>query len=301
MIQVEALTKTYGKQTVVDHISFNVKECDIFGLLGPNGAGKTTTIKMICGIIECDDGTITLNDSPLNKSKKQIGYVSQYFGLYEELSVWENIQFYASLYEVDDNSYLMKLLDRYDLKKFLERPAGALSGGYQRRLSLCCALAHDPKILFLDEPTAGIDPVTRKLLWDDFYRLSSEGKTLFVTTHYMEEAQRCNQLAFLSKGKIVAEGSPQDISGALGDVDLYSCHLNYHPEVHEKLKALSDVQLINQFGDELRIIANRSFHLKTFKDILKSSKIQDTEIKKSKPNIEDIFVALTQDGVSEND
>ncbi len=227
MIQAKNLSKGFAGHRAVDDLSLQVERGQIFGLLGPNAAGKTTTIRMMCGIIEADTGEVLIDDQPLNSVKGEIGYVAQYFGQYEELTVWENLTFYARMYGITDRPHLGNLLNRYELAPFRDRFAGTLSGGYKRRLALACALAHDPKVLFLDEPTAGIDPVTRKLLWDDFYRLSTEGKTLFVTTHYMEEAQRCHQLAFLSAGKLVAEGTPVTIRQALGDAQVYSTQVAY--------------------------------------------------------------------------
>ena len=232
MIQATNLTKRYNGNTVVNSVSLNIEKGKIFGLLGPNAAGKTTIIRMLCGIIKSDGGEIKINNMSVDKAKNDFGYVAQHFGQYEELSVWENLKFYASMYDVTDKERLNYLLDRYHLTPYKKKRAGTLSGGYQRRLALVCALAHNPKVLFLDEPTAGIDPVTRKLLWDDFYQLSTEGKTLFVTTHYMEEAQRCHQLAFISTGKIVAEGSPDSIKQAVGDVRVFSSKIAYLPEIH---------------------------------------------------------------------
>ena len=185
MISCKHLTKRFNEKVAVNDVSLNIKAGQIFGLLGPHAAGKTTIIRLLSGTLSADEGDISINGLQINQAKCDFGYVAQHFGQYEELSVWENVQFYASLYNVNDKPRLMLLLERYELLPYINHRAGELSGGYQRRLALVCALAHDPKVLFLDEPTAGIDPVTRKLLWDDFYQLSTEGKTLFVTTHYM--------------------------------------------------------------------------------------------------------------------
>jgi len=231
---------------------------------------------------------------PINQAKCDFGYVAQHFGQYEELSVWENVQFYASLYKVKDKQRLMMLLERYELLPYIKHRAGDLSGGYQRRLALVCALAHDPKVLFLDEPTAGIDPVTRKLLWDDFYQLSTEGKTLFVTTHYMEEAQRCQKLAFLSNGKVVAEGTPESIKQALGNVKVYAGKLGYSPEIHRALKNLKGVILINQFGEELRIVVDPLVTESVIRETLNAVSSDVYVFQPTEPNIEDVFIALTQ-------
>ena len=250
MISAKGLTKRYGSQIAVDSVSLEVARGEIFGLLGPNAAGKTTIIRMLCGIIDFDAGKIRIDGKNVQDAKHNFGYVSQYFGQYEELSVWENICFYAEIYGVTDQPRLLSLLQRYELEPSKHKLAGALSGGYQRRLALVCALAHDPLVLFLDEPTAGIDPTTRKLLWDDFYNLSAQGKTLFATTHYMEEAQRCHQLAFLSAGRMVAQGTPDSIKRALGDTQIFSCDVAFNPDLRDLLISTPGVELVNQFGTE---------------------------------------------------
>ncbi len=295
MIHATNLIKRFNGNTAVNDVSLSINKGKIFGLLGPNAAGKTTIIRMLCGIIKNDGGEIKINNMSVDKAKSDFGYVAQHFGQYEELSVWENLKFYASMYGVTDKEHLKFLLDRYHLTPFKNKRAGTLSGGYQRRLALICALAHDPKVLFLDEPTAGIDPVTRKLLWDDFYRLSTEGKTLFVTTHYMEEAQRCHQLAFLSAGSIVAEGSPDTIKQALGDVKVFSSKITYLPEIHSALHTLKGIILVNQFGNELRIVVTPEIDESILVSTIRSVTDQSCTFEVNEPNLEDVFIALTQD------
>ena len=296
MIHANNLTKRFRNNIAVDDVSLDIEKGNIFGLLGPNAAGKTTLIRMLCGIIKHDVGNITINNMSVEKAKMDFGYVAQHFGQYEELSVWENIKFYASMYDVSNKQHLLSLLERYALTPFKNKRAGTLSGGYQRRLALVCALAHDPKVLFLDEPTAGIDPVTRKLLWDDFYRLSTEGKTLFVTTHYMEEAQRCNQLAFISSGKIVAEGTPDTIKNALGDVHVFTNKITYQPEIHKALHKLEGVLLVNQFGNELRIVVSSEINESVLARVISSVTHKQEAVVMTEPNLEDVFIALTQEG-----
>ncbi|MCB0278604.1 MAG: ABC transporter ATP-binding protein [Calditrichaeota bacterium] len=294
MIEITNLTKKFSNKIAVNDISLSIGNKQIFGLLGPNAAGKTTLIKMVCGILDSDSGSIRINSKQIKEAVRNIGYVAQYFGQYEELTVWENLSFYASMYDIHDHKRLMELLERYELMRFKDQFSGSLSGGYKRRLALCCALAHDPAVLFLDEPTAGIDPVTRKLLWDDFYRLSAEGKTLFVTTHYMEEAQRCNNLAFISNGNIVAEGNPETIKTALGTALVYSIQIEYIPELHAQLKTLPGVILLNQFGSELRAIVEKDFDPKQIQSVIKNLNGNDEQVLQSEPNLEDVFIALTQ-------
>ena len=296
MIQANKITKRFKDRTAVDGVSLNVPEGQIFGLLGPNAAGKTTTLRMLCGIIKSDAGDIRINNTDPAQAKHDFGYVAQHFGQYEELSVWENLKFYAQLYNITDKKFLADLLHHYELTPFRKQFAGTLSGGYQRRLALACALAHNPKVLFLDEPTAGIDPVTRKMLWDEFYKLSSQGKTLFVTTHYMEEAQRCHQLAFLSSGRIVAEGTPETIKQALGEATVYVTRLAYHPELRHALLAMPGMILVNQFGNELRIVVDPKIDKQSLQNTITSTTGQSCSLELGDPNLEDVFIALTQHG-----
>jgi ABC-type multidrug transport system ATPase subunit len=293
-IEARALVKRYGDRNVVDGFSAEVARGQIFGLLGPNAAGKTTVIRMLCGIIDRDAGEVLINGKDIAGARHRIGYVSQSFGQYEELTVWENLGFYAQMYGVDDSARLRLMLHRYELQNFVDQPAGTLSGGYQRRLALACALAHDPDVLFLDEPTAGIDPVTRKLLWDEFYQLSATGKTLFVTTHYMEEAQRCQQLAFIERGRVIAAGTPDTIRRALGDVAVYAARLAFDPAVHTALLAQPAVLLVNQFGGELRIVVATDFPGTRLAKIITDVTGEPIELLTAELNLEDVFIGLTQ-------
>ena len=295
MIEAVHISKRFKKVQAVDDVSLSIGKGQIFGLLGPNAAGKTTVIRILCGIIEADQGEVVINGLMNQKAKPIFGYVAQYFGQYEGLTVWENLEFYAQMYGVSDRKRLDYLLQRYDLAQFKDKLAGTLSGGYKRRLALTCALAHDPLVLFLDEPTAGIDPVTRKLLWDDFYKLSAEGKTLFVTTHYMEEAQRCHQLAFISAGSLVAKGSPDEIKHALGDNRVYTTDLPYQPAVQAALQQLGGIVLVNQFGNELRIVAKPTLKKQQLEETISTITRQITELEETTPNLEDAFIVLTQD------
>ncbi len=295
MIKIKNIVKVFSHTNVINNVTLDIPKGLIFGLLGPNGAGKTTLIRMMCGILKSDGGTITLNNKPLEEAKNIFGYVAQSFGQYEELTVWENVEFYAKMYRVTDNSRLNTLLSRYNLEQYKDTQAGSLSGGYKRRLALVCALAHDPLVLFLDEPTAGIDPVTRKLLWDDFYALSQEGKTLFVTTHYMEEAERCHKLAFLAQGDIVAQGTPATIKESLGDIRLFSVNLAYTPLTMQYLSEIEDIVLINQFGNELRIMVKSECNIEMIEEILKDKLHSKEKLKESSLDLEDVFIALTQD------
>jgi ABC-2 type transport system ATP-binding protein len=233
-IEINGLTKRFGKFTAVDHISFNVEHGKIFGFLGPNGSGKSTTIKMICGVIQATEGsakvlgydTRTQNENV----KKNIGYMSQKFSLYEDLTVDENLDFYAGIYGLNKK-------DRDERKKGIIALAGlmgrekvltkVLSGGWKQRLALGCALIHQPKLLVLDEPTAGVDPVSRRTFWDIIHKLSSMGITILVTTHYMDEAESCDELAFIFNGKIIQIGEPKQLIEKEGVKNLEDVFIKY--------------------------------------------------------------------------
>jgi ABC-2 type transport system ATP-binding protein len=217
-IEVKDLTKKFGKLTAVDHINFNVPQGKIFGFLGPNGSGKSTTIRMLCGVLTPTDGTAKVLGydirSESEKIKQSIGYMSQRFSLYEELTVDENLDFYAGIYGISKT-------ERRERKKGIIAMAGLtgrektlarnLSGGWKQRLALGCALIHKPKLLILDEPTAGVDPVSRRIFWKMIYSLSRQGITILVTTHYMDEAASCDLLSFIFNSRIIAGGTPKEL------------------------------------------------------------------------------------------
>ena len=299
MIQLLNLSKYFGKTKVVDALSLDIKKGEIFGLLGPNAAGKTTTIRMLCSLLEISSGSANIagyNVSDYSDDlKRTIGYVAQDFGLYEELSVYQNLEFYSSLYEDVNKNDLLELLKKYKIIDFKDAKAGTLSGGYKRRLSLCCALAHNPEVIFLDEPTAGIDPSTRKELWDIFYELSQEGKTLFVTTHYMEEAQRCHKIAFLNHGKKVIEGSPSEVENSLSMYIIYSNRQKFDFKLLDVLRKTNGVHLVNQFGEELRIVVKKEFVKIDLENIMQEYIKEKIQLSQTRANLEDVFIALTKD------
>jgi ABC-type multidrug transport system ATPase subunit len=187
-------------------------------------------------------------------------------------------------------------LEQYGLDRFAARRAGVLSGGYKRRLSIICALVHDPRLIFLDEPTAGIDPVTRKELWDIFYDLAASGKTLFVTTHYMEEAERCNRLAFIHQGQLVATGTPTAIKESLAGCVVYACRMRHDPALAAAVKRIDGVRVLNQFGDELRIIADESVDEGVLAAALRHKLAPGDRLRAVAPTIEDAFITLTLGG-----
>ena len=297
MIETRNLSRQFGSFIAVDGVSLAIKPGEIFGLLGPNAAGKSTIIRLLAGILRPSSGEASILGLDLytqtEKIKRLIGYVAQSFALYPDLTVYENIEFYGGLYGVDDQKCLRMQLEIYGLNQFQNKHAGLLSGGYKRRLAMACATTHNPELIFLDEPTAGIDPVTRKELWDLFYSLATSGKTLFVTTHYMEEAERCNRLAFLSRGKLVAQGSPVEIRASLKDQQVYSCEIPHNPGLADALVTAPGVLLVNQFGTELRIITSSSLAPEVLQNIISEHHKIPFQLTNVSPNIEDAFMSLT--------
>jgi ABC-2 type transport system ATP-binding protein len=296
-IETRNLTRRFGDFTALDRLDLSVSGGEIFGLLGPNAAGKSMTIRILSGILRANDGEARVLGLDLfvrsEEIKRRIGYVAQHFALYPDLTVAENIAFYGGLYGIDDSQRARQLLETYDLQQFATRRAGLLSGGYQRRLAMAAATMHDPELIFLDEPTAGIDPVTRKELWDLFYALAAAGKTLFVTTHYMEEAERCNRLAFLNHGRLVAQGTPGEIRGSLVGMQVYLARISHDPELNRALMQVDGVQLVNQFGGDLRILAQAPATREHLQQTIARHRGEQVELVAVETSIEDAFMSIT--------
>jgi ABC-2 type transport system ATP-binding protein len=223
VIEARELVKTFGRLTAVDHVSFAIQPGEIFGMLGPNGSGKTTTIRMLCGLLAPNAGTATVAGADVVREpdlvKTRIGYMSQAFGLYRDLTVEENLRFYAGVYELGEETAgrIEWALAAMRISETRSRLAGTLSGGNKQRLALGCATMHRPPVVFLDEPTAGVDPAARRTFWQIIRELAAVGTTMIVTTHYMDEAERFDRLAMLSRGKLIAIGTPAEVKRAFGD------------------------------------------------------------------------------------
>lgn len=231
-IRIDHVFKKFGSQTVLHDISLEVPRAQIFGLLGPSGSGKTTLVKLISGIDEATSGGIHLLDVPMPKlaMMSQIGYMSQSDALYMELSAQENLEFFATLFGLRAAERLKRInevMELVNLQAFLKKPVSSYSGGMKRRLSLAISLLHKPKVLILDEPTVGIDPVLRKSLWDEFTRLSEQGTTIIVTTHVMDEAEKCHRLGMIREGKLIAVGSPDELKQQTGTRTIEQAFLYY--------------------------------------------------------------------------
>jgi ABC-2 type transport system ATP-binding protein len=226
-VETRDLTRRFGSFTAVDHLSLSIATGEVFGLLGPNGSGKTTTIRMLCGLLDPTAGTarvagVEVTEAP-EQVKTRIGYMSQRFGLYEDLTVAENLDFYAGIYGLSREVRRQRtdeLLGYLGLERRLHQLAGTLSGGWKQRLSLACAMLHRPALLFLDEPTAGVDPAARRSFWRTIHEIARTGTTVLVTTHYMDEAERCGRLAMMSSGHLIALGTPAEVAAQVGGATL---------------------------------------------------------------------------------
>ncbi len=222
-VVTHALRKTFGAVVAVESLDLTIARGEVFGLLGPNGSGKTTTIRMLCGLLTPTSGDATVVGFDLRTESEQlrrtIGYMSQRYGLYDDLTAVENIRFYSTVYGLRGaarETRIAELMEELGLTSQRDQMAGTLSGGWKQRLGLACATAHRPQMLFLDEPTAGVDPAARRRFWELSYRLAANGTTLLVTTHYMDEAERCQRLAFLSRGRLIAVGTPAEVRRHFG-------------------------------------------------------------------------------------
>jgi ABC-2 type transport system ATP-binding protein len=297
------LNRRFGDVRAVSGVSFDVGYGEIFGFLGPNGSGKSTTMRMLCGLLTPTSGTALIGGYDVTrdseKVKTVIGYMSQNFSLYDDLTVDENLQFYAGVYRIPKTGVQRRIEEIHaltGLAPYNRRLAGQLSGGWKQRLSLGCALVHSPKILFLDEPTAGIDPVSRRDLWSVLYELAESGIALFVTTHYMEEAERCAQLAFISRGRIIARGSPEELKHQV-QRDLLEIECRPLMKGMGLLRKDPRVQSVTTYGAALRVDADAKDE-KEIEQAIRASGIEVLGVKRVRPGLEDVFSNLMQ---AEND
>lgn len=296
-IRARGLTRSFGKLLAVDHVDLNIPRRQVYGFLGPNGSGKSTTLRMLCGLLTPSAGDVEVLGLRIPEQaeqlKRRIGYMTQKFALYEDLSVIENLQFLAAIHGLPRSKAgkrIEEIIERYDLGDRRRQLAGTLSGGQKQRLALAGSVLHEPELLLLDEPTSAVDPESRRNFWASLFDLIDAGTTLLVSTHYMDEAERCHRLAILDRGRIVADGTPQGLAAALpGRVWLLSS-ANAR-QIEASLRKLDGVEGVAQIGNALRVLAEPGLDEAQFRRAIGPN--QQVEIEAVAPNLEDVFVAAT--------
>ncbi len=294
VIDVSGLVKRFGGRTVVDHVSMTVAKGEIAGFLGPNGSGKTTTIRVICGLLHPDGGSGTvLGHDILTESrliKRQTGYMTQRFSLYEDLSVEENLLFVARLYELSAPSERVReTLDELGLTERRQQLAGTLSGGWKQRLALAACLMHKPELLLLDEPTAGVDPRARREFWDEIHARAASGLTVLVSTHYMDEAERCHRVHYISRGRVLASGSVDEVIAQAG-LTTFVLQGKGLPDAAHMLSGMDGVDQVAVFGSMLHVAGRDRKRLKASVDQVATQ--TGTVAREDKTTLEDVFIQL---------
>jgi ABC-2 type transport system ATP-binding protein len=298
VISCQGVTIRFGTFTAVNRVSLDVARGEIFGLLGPNGSGKTTLIRALCGLIRLAEGSARVLGRDVvheaERVRSEIGYMSQKFALYRDLTTLENMDFYAGIYGLSAPLARQRkaaLVERMGLGPYLNRRAERLSGGWQQRLALACALLHQPKLVFLDEPTAGIDPVARRDLWDLLFGLSAEGITLVVTTHYMDEAERCARVGYLYLSELLAVGTPEELKHMPGVTPAGARYLEIAganvAAVLERLRRLPQVREATIFGQSIHALVDAD-------ESLDNLGLNGLDVHATEPSLEDVFVAISR-------
>lgn len=301
-VSVENLERRFGDFIAVDRISFSVTTGEIFGFLGPNGAGKSTTIRMLCGILAPTGGTGTVAGFDIRNQpeliKTRIGYMSQKFSLYEDLTVEENINFYSGIYRIPSSRKQERkewVIEVAGLTEHRSSPAGVLAGGWKQRLALGCAVLHKPPVIFLDEPTSGIDPVSRRRFWDLIYTLSESGVTVFVTTHYMDEAEYCDRLGLIYRGGLIALGAPEELKRDLMREDVLEVYCERPNEAMEVIAAMPGVKEAALFGRGLHVVTDEGERvLGDLRKVLSERGFAVERIEPVAASLEDVFVPLVE-------
>lgn len=301
IVSVRNLTKKFGTTTAVDGLSLDIEEGEIFGLVGPDGAGKTTSIRLILGILEADSGSGQVGPFDIRKESESIttltGYVSQRFSLYGELTVEENLALFADLYSVPKDDLaprIQRLMQFSRLDPFRDRLASNLSGGMKQKLALSCALIHTPKLLLLDEPTTGVDPLSRRDLWRLLFDLWQQGVTILVSTPYMDEAERCSRVGFLSSGRLIAVGRPDDLRRQFKGA-IYEILADDKFNAKNAFTNLDFVHGVNLFGEALHVIVDETA-TNAAETTLHSVPVGVRSVRRVQPSMEDVFFQLTSDG-----
>ena len=298
-VETQGLTKSYGKLVALDHVSLSVPEGSLFGLIGPDGAGKTTLYQILTTLLSPDEGNAIVAGLDVAKDyrrlRAEIGYMPERFSLYPDLTVMENLRFFAALFGVDINDSLDLIAPIFDqLKEFPNRMAKALSGGMKQKLALSCALIHRPRVLLLDEPTTGVDAVSRSEFWKMLGRLKDMGITVLVSTSYMDEAERCEYVALMNRGKILDVNTPKKLMEGLGR-NLYNASAKEMYPLLEALRSMPDVEDCYTFGATLHVVATEAFRPEVAVNRLRQEGLTDVRVYPAKGNIEDLFIKLAKE------
>ena len=300
MIDARGLTKRFGTFVAVDGVSFEVHRGEIFGFLGPNGAGKSTTIRMLCGLLGSTQGTATVAGFDINRQpervKEHIGYMSQKFSLYRDLTVAENIAFFGGVYGLTGErlrSRAVRIVEMAGLHGMEESMTGALSGAHQQRLALGCALMHEPPVLFLDEPTSGVDPLSRRRFWDLIQEKAAQGTTILVTTHFLDEAEFCTRIGFISSGRLVAIDTPTALRTHAVREDLFEVAVPEMARAREAILALPGIAACSFFGQRLHVFAERGrFTAGSLEQALRQAGLSPSSVRPTPVRLEDAFIRL---------
>jgi len=301
-IIARGMSKAFGKVLAVDNFDLSVPREKIYGFLGPNGSGKSTTIRMLCGLLTPSAGEITVLGNSVPRQAEalrlKVGYMTQMFSLYEDLTVMENLRFMADIYTMprpQQKKRLGNAIERYQLGHLLSQRAGTLSGGQRQRLSLAAATLHEPELLFLDEPTSAVDPENRRAFWETLFDLVAEGTTILVSTHYMDEAERCHSLAILDQGRLVAEGSPDDLTGNI-DAQVAVVQSPQPRKVSHALETQPFVHSTAQIGNTLRVLLDKDLPEaeQAIRQAVAGQGLQVDACRMVHASLEDVFVAVTQ-------
>jgi ABC-2 type transport system ATP-binding protein len=295
-VDVHGLTKRFGAKLAVDHVDIAVPEGEVWGFLGPNGSGKTTTIRMLCGLLRPDDGSGTCIGYDVRREpeaiKRQVGYMTQRFSFWEDLSIRENLDFVARMYELPDRHARVKaMLERLRLQHRQDQLAGELSGGWKQRMALGACILHEPKLLLLDEPTAGVDPQARRDFWEQIHALSEQGLTVLVSTHYMDEAERCDRMVYILNGKLIARGTVAEVIAQSGLVT-FVVRGEHVRQLADSLRGEPGVQYVAFFGAMLHVSGHDRAALEHA--VAKFRGQHGLEIEEEQPSLEDVFIQLQE-------
>ncbi len=301
-VTLRDLSKRFGDFTAVDRVSLDVKKGEIFGFLGPNGAGKSTTIRMLCGILTPSSGSGTVAGFDIiretERIKASIGYMSQKFSLYEDLTVEENIDFYSGIYKIPAAKKKERkewVVEMAGLTEHRSSRTAVLSGGWKQRLALGCAILHEPPVIFLDEPTSGVDPISRRNFWDLIYHLAEQGVTVFVTTHYMDEAEYCDRLGLIYRGELIALGSPEQLKTRFMAEDVIEVLCDRPQEAMGHIEAIAGIKHAALFGKGLHVVAEQADQaIPAITETLAARGFSITRSEKIVPSLEDVFVSLIE-------